>query len=138
MALARPELVIGDDGGCFAAALDAVRRFGGVLEHPAFTLAWRHFELPRPPAYGWGSDLWDGGAVCQVDQSYYGHEMRKLTWLYAYGVELPELRWGDGGPRDKSVSKDYGGGERQRKRSRTPLEFRDVLLTMARSAVVRA
>lgn len=25
---------LGDDGGCFAAALQAVRTYGGVLEHP--------------------------------------------------------------------------------------------------------
>lgn len=134
MALARPELTIGDDGGCFAAALDAVRAYGGVLEHPAFTLAWRAFGLPRPSAHGWSRSLLDDGWVCQVDQSFYGHDMRKLTWLYAYDCELPDLRWGDGGNRELSVRDSYGGGARQANRSKTPPAFRDVLIDMARSA----
>src|SRR5215472_11710687 len=36
----------GDDGGTFAAALESVRRFGGVLEHPAYSAAWAEFDLP--------------------------------------------------------------------------------------------
>ena len=39
---------IGSDGGCFAAALDSVRTWGGVLEHPAYSYAWPRFGLRRP------------------------------------------------------------------------------------------
>jgi hypothetical protein len=47
----------GEDGGCFEAALAAVRRFGGVLEHPARSKAWKAFGLPRPAARGgWFAD----------------------------------------------------------------------------------
>ena len=45
---------LGDDKGCFAAALAAVRKWGGVLEHPADSHAWRHFELTPPKRHaGW-------------------------------------------------------------------------------------
>jgi hypothetical protein len=44
--------VKGDDGGCFAAALAAVRQYGGILEHPWGSHAWPHFGLNRPPREG--------------------------------------------------------------------------------------
>ena len=84
----------GEDGGCFASALASVRKWGGVLEHPAWSAAWPAHGLPRPPAFGWARDL-DGSWSCEVSQGYYGHRADKLTWLYYVG-ELPPtpLRWG--------------------------------------------
>jgi hypothetical protein len=38
----------GQDGGCFTMALYAVRKFGGVLEHPAFSDAWLAHDLTPP------------------------------------------------------------------------------------------
>ena len=38
---------IGADDGKFAAALNAVRTWGGVLEHPAFSLRRPHWTLSR-------------------------------------------------------------------------------------------
>jgi hypothetical protein len=125
----------GDDGGCFAAALAAVRRFGGVLEHPAYSEAWREFDLPCPMrGGGWVQTLDDGGASCWVDQGWYGHPLRKGTWLYASGVELPALRWGRG-PGDELPHRDatLSATLRERMTIPSPLAFRDVLLNMARS-----
>lgn len=85
----------GDDGGCFASALAAVRTYGGVLEHPAYSDAWRAYDLPRPPRHGgWVRGLFCGGWACHVEQGRYGHAAKKSTWLYAHGTELPTLRWG--------------------------------------------
>jgi hypothetical protein len=44
--------VKGDDGGCFESALDAVRLWGGILEHPWGSHAWPHFGLAVPPRSG--------------------------------------------------------------------------------------
>lgn len=134
----------GDDGGCFESALRSVRTYGGVLEHPAYSRAWDKYDLPEPIwRGGWNLGL-DGGASCYIEQGRYGLPVKKATWLYAFGVKLPELRWGytpDGqgerpnGPwggidgwRDSWTTKGAGGT------SRTPAEFRDALLEMARSA----
>lgn len=137
----------GHDEGCFAAALGAVRRWGGVLEHPAFSKAWAHFHLPRPETKyeGW-TVAEDGGASCYIEQGNYGHVVKKATWLYAFGVELPELRWGHTPDNRGSlaINQDWRGGMDKWRNatgykiaSRTPIEFRDVLLGMARSAIRR-
>jgi hypothetical protein len=86
---------LGADQGCFAAALTAVRNFGGVLEHPKDSQAWAYFGLRTPPAAGgWvRADAYDGWTCC-VSQGHYGHLAGKPTWLYAVRTERPELVWG--------------------------------------------
>ncbi len=133
MGQCRPEIVRGEDSGCFAAALLAVRRWGGVLEHPAHSHAWKTFGLPLPPLAGWGASLLTDGWTCAVDQRWYGHEARKPTWLYASGIDLQELTWEASPAGSNSVGRSGGRGDGFW-RSRTPPAFRDVLLDMARSA----
>jgi hypothetical protein len=139
----------GADDGCFAAALASVRRWGGVLEHPAASHAWRAFGLRMPPrAGGWVVADWEGGWTCCVDQGHYGHRAQKATWLYAVGVHpLPMLTWGKkaGGVR---LDDGYHSAEERRRairtgvcrrlskreRAETPEPFRDLLLGIARNA----
>jgi hypothetical protein len=86
----------GNDGGCFASALASVRRWGGVLEHPATSYAWEAHGLRKPDGIGWlpSSDRNSFGLVCEVWQSAYGHKARKRTWLYYVGSAMPaDLRW---------------------------------------------
>lgn len=135
----------GDDGGCFAAALAAVRRWGGVLEHPAYSDAWAAHGLNTPPTGcdGWVVADWQGGWTCYVEQARYGHPAKKATWLYANGVELPTLRWGCVLDRDNLSLVSWCGNHTKahdkrprvgkRAASATPVAFRDALLAMARS-----
>lgn len=133
MGQCRPEIVRGEDGGCFEAALAAVREHGGVLEHPANTHAWRKFGLARPGVEGWASSLGDPGWTCEVDQFHYGHRANKRTWLYYVGPEPPAMDWSVAPRSPISVHNDGGGGSGDR-RSKTPIPFRNILLDMARSA----
>ena len=49
----QPRLKLGDDDGCFAAALDAVREFGGICGCIAeASHAWGWFGLNKPPKSG--------------------------------------------------------------------------------------
>jgi hypothetical protein len=142
----------GDDGGCFAAALAAVRKFGGVLEHPEGSAAWLHFGLLAPRRFvGWrpaGDFL---GWTCCVEQGHYGHHARKATWLYAARVQtLPSLKWGpsmghlrlEEGFHTAEEAKaartrpDYRPTERLSHKGRlaTPREFADILISIAEDA----
>jgi hypothetical protein len=124
----KPGLEIGADGGCFLAALNSVRRWGGILEHPKGTAAWEHFCLPRPTR-SWTRDL-HGGWVTEVEQGNYGHRAQKATWLYAFGIDPPRLDWTS---RPGRIRVDFMSGNGP-ERSRTPLPFRDLLLSIARTA----
>ncbi len=82
----------GDDGGCFVSALASVRKYGGVLEHPALSLAWKTFDLQRPEGAGWWSSR-PGEWSCEVWQSAYGHQARKKTWLLYCGPRPAPMNW---------------------------------------------
>lgn len=143
----------GDDRGCFASALKSLRRYGGVAEHPADSGAWKHFELNVPPrSGGWVMADWFGGWTCYVEQGFYGHFSRKPTWLLAYHVDLPSLHWGEGKQRlcplaiekfgyakarRRGTMVNVGGGGNDTDRSATPLPFRNLLLSIARTAQQR-
>jgi hypothetical protein len=118
----------GEDCGMFAAALEAVRLWGGVLEHPAYSTAWPAHGLPAPHREGWQRTIC-GGWVCHVEQGHYGHRARKATWLYAHGInEPPPMMWGKSKVRGVSWCRLS-----KRERAATPTAFRDVLLDIARS-----
>lgn len=124
----------GNDGGCFDHALSCVNRFGGVLEHPAFSKAWPAYGLTRPPkAGGWVPS--GRGWVCHVEQGHYGHRARKATWLYACKTDRPDLVWGP-----SETTHQIGWFDRikptlsKAEASATPDEFRRVLVWMALGA----
>lgn len=135
----------GDDGGCFASALRSVRRFGGVLEHPAYSDAWAAFDLTAPKrGGGWQRDI-TGGWSCYVEQARYGHPAKKATWLYAAHVDnLPSLDWRTINDRESTALVSWCGnrvasGEIRPRvgrdaASKTPPAFRAVLIDIARSA----
>lgn len=145
---------LGDDGGCFAAALGAVMRWGGVLEHPAHSKAWDRFNLLKPKAGdGWQRAIYSDECrpywVCYVEQGHYGHASRKPTWLLAVTDSKPqELNWTKGEQRLPEWMIERYGYEKARRigvvamvggknktaiRNATPPEFRDLLLSIARS-----
>jgi hypothetical protein len=72
---------------CAPRAVDQVRQFGGVLEHPAGSTLWSTKGLPLPGA---PPDAW-GGWTLEVDQVRWKHPARKSTWLYLVGIQPEDL-----------------------------------------------
>jgi len=138
----------GNDGGCFAAALESVRRWGGVLEHPSGSRAWASFELQRPlpsTKTTWTSAGCDGSGgmgewTCEVWQSAYGHRANKATWLlYVGNVPPSPLNWSRVPGSHQCGFQDQRGKARnkptlsRRESNATPPAFAELLLSMARS-----
>lgn len=140
---------LGADEGCFEFALNTIRRCGGVIEHPADSNAWRVFGLNKPKrSGGWIKADEYGGFTCYVEQGHYGHFSRKGTWLYACHTNLPELKWGVGPQRLHPIALEKHGYEKARRmgmismiggknktkiRNATPVEFRDLLISIVRT-----
>jgi len=91
--------------------------------------------------------------TCYVEQGHYGHMSRKPTWLLAQGVSLPDLDWSKGAQRLHptalarygyakarriGMTSMVGGKDKTKIRNATPHQFRDVLLSIARSVETKA
>lgn len=68
-------------------AVNQIRTWGGVLEHPRASRLWKHMNLPMP---GKGFDEYGGYSVC-VNQSWWGHRATKNSLLYIVGCPVNEL-----------------------------------------------
>ena len=150
---ARERKILGNDNGCFAAAIRSVRKWGGVLEHPEASHAWFTFGLETPPKNGGWIRADKHGWTCCVEQGHYGHRARKATWLYAVGVTgslllpPPDLIWGpSAGERldegfhskaERDVARAAGKKPIKRlskaENINTPIPFRDLLIGIAES-----
>jgi hypothetical protein len=120
-----------------------------VLEHPAYSHAWRAHDLQWPLTFGWWPADKFGGLSCHVEQGHYGHVARKPTWLYVARVNPPEMIWGAAEQRIPDVAIERhgykkarrmgvlawscGGRKKYQLRAQTPEVFRDLLIALARS-----
>lgn len=67
-------------------AVEMVRRWGGILEHPAHSSLWTAAGLPLP-----GQRDAIGGFTFPVPQFWWGHRAEKQTWFYVVGCEPKDL-----------------------------------------------
>lgn len=118
-------------------AVDQVRRFGGVLEHPEGSGLWAAAGLPKPGAI----DEF-GGFTYPISQKWWGHRAEKKTLLYIVGcaaAELPEVPFSMHEPTHVVASSTFRKGDHQWKpfcrkdeREHTPPALAEWLCEVAR------
>ena len=134
---------LGDDKGCFDRALWAVNTFGGVLEHPEASHAWKYYGLIKPQRE-WTP--FGKGFVTEVEQGNYAHLARKKTWLYLVSNKKPAaLDWSNAEGKQRLDEGFHSKEERMRAREtgtrpikrlstednlKTPIVFRDLLIQL--------
>ncbi len=67
-------------------AIEQVRKYGGVLEHPYASRLWKELDLPL----GSKRDEW-GGFTVAIPQWWFGHPANKATWFYIVGCKPEDL-----------------------------------------------
>lgn len=67
-------------------AVQKIREFGGVLEHPLKSTLWPAANLPPTG----NRDAW-GGWTLVIHQNWFGHRAQKATRLYIVGCEPADI-----------------------------------------------
>lgn len=122
-------------------AVAAVRRFGGVVEHPASSSLWPHLGLSTPRRLSQNSPAGDRfGFTISVHQWWFGHKAAKATWLYIVGcdpgqVPVVPLRLGEPDYAVTGLKSKSGWWKKEiskAEREHTPAGFATWLIELAR------
>lgn len=120
-------------------AVEQVRKFGGVLEHPASSTLWPAAGLPAP-----GKRDQFGGWTLPIHQHHWGHRAEKATLLYIVGCEpsdVPLLPYRMDEPTHVVQSRkrtDYRPHITKAEREHTPPALAEWLVELARRCQVEA
>jgi hypothetical protein len=124
-------------------AVELVREFGGVLEHPHGSQLWRHMGLPLA-SHGYATDEY-GGRCYSMRQVAWGHRCEKPTVLYVVGVPRSVVLSGirTGGIATRRVTNGSRGNTglpraTNTENRRTPEAFARWLIALAEQAQPKA